>query len=785
MRWFPERRQVVWFWALVSLVALILAWPVLRPGYALFWGTPLFQFIPWRWLAWLQLREGAFPWWNPYAGLGTPLFANYQTALLYPPTWITLLGAWAGGVAGMAYAHGWVMVLHWLWSAWGMARFARNQGLSPWGAWLSGLVFAFSGYSVARAGIFPSMNAAMSWSPWVLWAVDGLAREPQGRRALVLALVLGMQLLSGHAQTTWYTGVLAASWWLWVRWQHGGRQTLGDARGWIWGALGLGLALLLAAGQLAATGEYTLFSQRSGGLPEEFALQYSFWPWHYLNLLHPRMFGHPATGNVWGYGAAWEDALYLGVLPLLLAGYALFTQARRHRFWWGVLVVTQFLALGWFTPVYPWLYRYIPTFSVFQAPTRWHLLTTVALAYLAGAGLDAWQRPGKKGAYWVRLAVTAAGGTWVTSAFLALTSSDQRLTTLAWGWSAFGFWLMGGLWLWLRAAPGPQFPGRPLLVLLWTALDLMVNQQGWLPVTSWETYVQAPKEVEVARELVGSGYAWLPAEDAYLLLYQDLLVFATFTPPRPLALARRALLPNVNLFDRIPVVNAFDPLLPARYVELVTLLNELPQPARERMLDRLAVRLVVLRDEASPKGVVYRGRSGPPPVQWFSQGEWVPDSGETLEYLRAAALQGGPVWTDRLRLAGEGVPLPDTNASEARDQARVHFRRQLTGAWEIQVEAPRAGFLLVVQNAYPGWQAWVNGQPVRWYRAEHSLMAVPVPPGQVEVRLVYRPSWAVRVAMAWQALTWVGMGIWFVWDRRISSQARLGEATLSLSGRED
>ena len=41
---------------------------------------------------WEVLRRsaeaGAFPWWDPTVQCGTPYFANLQTQLLWPPTWL-------------------------------------------------------------------------------------------------------------------------------------------------------------------------------------------------------------------------------------------------------------------------------------------------------------------------------------------------------------------------------------------------------------------------------------------------------------------------------------------------------------------------------------------------------------------------------------------------------------------------------------------------------------------------------------------------------------------------
>jgi hypothetical protein len=97
-----------------------------------------------------------------------------------------------------------------------------------------------------------------------------------------------------------------------------------------WGWLGLAVvfATLLAVAQLLPTAEYLLQSQRAGAVEYEFAMTYSFWPWRFLTLLAPGLFGSPASGDYWGYANYWEDAVYIGLLPFLLGLLlALLTQA--------------------------------------------------------------------------------------------------------------------------------------------------------------------------------------------------------------------------------------------------------------------------------------------------------------------------------------------------------------------------------------------------------------------------------------------------------------------------
>ncbi|HWQ84397.1 MAG TPA: hypothetical protein VN363_07515, partial [Anaerolineales bacterium] len=407
----------------IWLAPFMLLAPVILSGKALFWGTPALQFIPWQAYAWDTLLHGELPLWNPWLGMGAPLVANYQSALFYPPNWLGLAAYAAGGVAALAWIQAPLAALHLAWAGWGMAKLARSLGLGPLPQTVAGLAFALSGYLVARLH-FLSITFTVAWLPWVLLGAVALVQPRRDWQAyLRLAASLGMMLLAGHAQLSWYTVLLAGLLAGWLAWHTPAAETGWQIRlkvvGNVWLKLaGAGiLALALSAIQLLPTAEYLLQSQRAGAVSFETGLDYSYWPWHFLTLLAPGLFGSPAQGTYWGFANYWEDAVYIGLLPLLLGLGVLLkrnstTASPGQRavivFFRWLVPVTILLALGENTPVFPWLYRNIPTFDMFNAPARWIIYLILGLALLAGFGVQRWRRPTGRGLYWTRLATMGA-----------------------------------------------------------------------------------------------------------------------------------------------------------------------------------------------------------------------------------------------------------------------------------------------------------------------------------------------------------------------------------------
>ncbi len=69
----------------------------------------------------------------------------------------------------------------------------------------------------------------------------------------------------------------------------------------------------------------------------------------------------------------------------------------------------------------------------------------------------------------------------------------------------------------------------------------------------------------------------------------------------------------------------------------------------------------------------------------------------------------------------------------------------------LRVQAPARGFLYLADTIYPGWTAWVGGEPAELLRANYAFRAVEVPAGESEVTFEYRPRsirWGAALSLA-------------------------------------
>jgi Bacterial membrane protein YfhO len=96
------------------------------------------------------------------------------------------------------------------------------------------------------------------------------------------------------------------------------------------------------------------------------------------------------------------------------------------------------------------------------------------------------------------------------------------------------------------------------------------------------------------------------------------------------------------------------------------------------------------------------------------------------------------------------------------------------GDIRVDVDAGRAGLLVLAVNRYPGWEATVDGRDATIVRADHAFQGVAVPAGRHSVRLRYRPgSFTLGLALTLAGLALCGL-LWLApaWRARRPSFTR-------------
>lgn len=745
-----------WPWLTVAVGPWILLGPTLLSGRVLFWGTPLLQFVPWHEFALRSLRAGYLALWNPLVGMGAPLLANYQSALLYPPNWLL-------AIVGVPWGEGLLVALHLAWAGLGMAVLGRRLGMSRLSQAITGVSFGLSGFLVARSGFF-SINATVAWLPWVIVGVDKLASAPSGwfrpvdRWAYPAAIgAFSLQWLAGHAQLAWYSLILAIVWTAWRSAASNGRQAVAKA----FARLGLVLAVsfLIDSPQLLPTLEYLRDSQRAASVGRELALTYSFWPWRFLGLVAPGLFGSPVQGDFWGYGNFWEDAIYVGVLPFLLAVGAGWRGLRgrepKHglvRLLLGLSAVSIVLALGKNTPIFVFLFDHVPTFALFQAPTRWTLWLVFALSLLAGFGAEAWKPAAGWGLYWMRLGTAGAamigvaawlGRGWVPGVAPSFVRSLVLLSGV--------LFLSGVVGLTRKDQPGVWWKAAVILLVL---ADLLVADRGLNPSTQPSLYRPARL---FAAQVQGGERIYMTPDVEYAYKFFRAFRFDSFQPSFDWAEVRKVGLPNTAMLDGIQSASNFDPLVPARYSQWMGSLANLDPGRRDVLLGLMDVGLVADR-KTSGDLPAYSAVPGAARARVVYQARWVRTPSEALDQLMLGEVD--PQTTVVFEGPHEVTPVASRGTSSVSWAANPNPNGAV-----LNVSSSTAGWLVISQIYYPGWRATIDGIPVPLLRADYLFAGLALPAGEHVVKLEYRPV-SFYAGLVLCLLGLVGLGLVTRWSRR-------------------
>ncbi|MCE9590723.1 MAG: hypothetical protein K8S99_09390 [Planctomycetes bacterium] len=343
------------------------------------------QFLPDRDFGFSQMRQGRLPLWNPYVYGGTPYFAGFQSALLYPPNWLHL-------VLQPVAAINWGIALHVFTAGYFTYLWCRGRGASACGAAMGGVMFMFGGsyFLHIYAGHLTNL-CVMVWAPLLLLSIEKLAQTGAMKWCLSGVAALAMAILAGHPQYVYYTGIVTLLYasLLMTRSKH--RLALGG--GYV--AIFVGASLITAV-QLLTGAEATGESVRSGRVSYEFASMFAFPPENLLTFFVPNIFGALTTydnpgGEMEYFGRChlWEMSVFVGVSGLAIAVYGLIAGWRRNILLIILATILVILAMGRHLPLYRPLYDYLPLYGSFRGVSKFIFFLPLILAALASTGFDA------------------------------------------------------------------------------------------------------------------------------------------------------------------------------------------------------------------------------------------------------------------------------------------------------------------------------------------------------------------------------------------------------------
>jgi hypothetical protein len=765
-RWWPP----LGFFALTLLLFAPVLFTSQRLVLSTLIGDLASQFVYWRSFGFGELRQGNLALWNPYVYSGTPYFSAFQSALLYPPNWLHLC-------LPLEKACNWNFALHVFLMGWFTHLWVSRHRLHPLACFVAGVLTMLGGAFFLHifAGHLTNVDA-LTWMPLLLLAVDGLlentsaagrVRRDETMWVLLGALAVAMQLLAGHPQTVFRSGVAVMLYAvLRVCALHGAtrNERLRSAVGVLLLYVG---ALALTAVQILPGLEMAGESSRQAGITLKVAAMLSLPPENLLTLFLPDFFGNGTSVSYWGRWYGWETIPFVGIVGLLLATMGMW-QALRERKWvyLAIPLVLIVLALGAYTPLFPLLFHFVPGFNKFRVNAEFIAPASLFLAYLAALGLNALLKNPPRS--WAWPAATAVLG----GVFLIAGWQIQRAaTSLSRQWVGVMQAMEHSKETYLSASVyhDPAFlmhAGQMASAQVLVAAGLCLAMALLVAVSRrWPRAICGVALLAVL-EMAWFARGHLPTFELSALRQPTVEAFFTANPP---SVAERVLNiehPNSGLRFGAYDIWAYDPIVLGRYAQFMAWTQSQNPDTAEMYVDFkhlhplyriLRLRYVFLTEN----GEVRVGQAAQPPLpQVLLAPEYA------VEQSRAAvfAAMNRKDFDPRREVILESEPQPRP-AKGARGFAKV--TRQGTDFLEIEAQTDKPTMLLVTDSYSNGWKAWgMEGSAQQEYSvlpANYVLRAIPLEAGHHRICMEYVPrgftvgKWISLVALVLYLGAWVGI----------------------------
>jgi hypothetical protein len=732
---------------LYSGLALLFFLPALLPGQGLFGTDYLAGTYPFHDAIADQIRSGQLPRWIPYVFGGLPVFANPGST--FYPVW--LLGALILPPARLMVL---VFLVQFTVAGVGMYILLRELDVRRWVALLGGFVFQFTGILVSTVYAGHDGRAIVATlAPLFFFFLHRTVRTGSLGAAAGAAATLACALLSFQIQSNYYLLLAGLLWGIFllvalrVRGRALGRRL----------ALGFGavaVAFALASVNFLPFLEYVEASPRGeGGRGYEYAVSWAMAPSELASLAVPEWDGasvmDPNTGEALfppyrGPNPFKLHTEYVGALALLLLGLGAW-YSRKDRYWWFFAALAAFaltISFGGHTPIYRLYYELLPGTRRFRAPSIAFFLVPLALTVMAGLTLERLARlrveeEGRRAARRrepgddlgrARSAALAAVG--LGGLFLVLGAGMSDDAGRGAGLVRFGVFLAltaGLIWAWLAGRLATA--GLVVILGLVTVGDLWsVGRRFFHTVSPPRVWFQADDVVYAIQDRPEAGRTWvLPVGAQYRGTGNFLMVHDIEQAGGEHGNALQRWLEYAGAGEEVYTDwhNFLGPSPVFRQAANVRWIVSMVQ--LEGAQQFAGVRLI----HGGPSALVYEDPAALPRAYLVGRAR-VTEPGGALDVMRS------PDFDPRQEAILHEAPPMTLADGPVAGEARITSRRDDEVRLTVKVDRP--ALLVLAENYYPGWQAWVNGESAPVLLANHTFRAVAVPAGEHDVVFRFRPT---------------------------------------------
>jgi hypothetical protein len=557
---------------------------------------------------------------------------------------------------------------------------------------------------------------------------------------------------------------------------------------------------LLAAFQLIPCLELFSHSIRGRGLSFHEATTWSFSPKDVLLFFFNDAYGYFINKEKYWSNQCWLKTLYTGGLPFILS-IIYFSLGRGRKLFAALIVISVFLSLGQYNPLYSLLFNYVPLFGGLRYPVKFLYIAILTLAITSGLGFQALR--GQLHAARIKKMLLALS---CLSALLLLLLTLQHETLEGllklWGFDfpaynylsinlfhakRFLFYcIVFLLLLWAGCESGWKKWAAALLIICLTAdlfgimgfygkektadyfektriEEIITADRGW-----FRTFSTAKTTAQDSTVLIAGASPFEALKEKHLptmaMLYDihDMwgldVIRLQRTDDLYGAFITRASIDDTNLLELYGVkyVISIIPLKNRSCFELVSARLEGLPGDREELANKNTIKLYQNR--------AFHGRA------WLVKNYRVLAAKEILPALLAKSFH-----PDQEAFLEE-QPRWESGAANTLKREEVSILSEDNNAVRLRVSVPQQSLLVVSDTWYPGWKAMVYpaqnstversaGVQKKIMRTNFAFRSIALEPGEHEVHFMYEPA-SVKIGVVISLLTIVGIVLWFYMRRR-------------------
>jgi hypothetical protein len=699
-------------------------------------------------------QAGSLPLWDRHMASGFPIMAGLQSAVFYPLT----LGFY---LLPFSAAIQFTFVIHYLIAASGGYCLFRSWNYPIQIALIGAVLLTFGGTTVSLTNLLNHFQSAV-WLPWIVLFWERAVTTRRWSDIAIFSCVSACQLLAGSPEIFALTlGLLVLDT---IRLEREQRiRSFLAALAVLMGSIGMIVGLGMV--QLLPTAELISLSRRDQPIPASEALGWSLRPASLLGLLLPTLEADPSLSvgirMLFAQSVPFLLSHYMGVITVFgLCCWFRAAHLKERIFLLVIIGCSLLLAFGSFTPIYPFLYEWVPAFRVMRFPEKYFYLTFALLLFAVVRGLRQMTQEERSNSPWVISSVILAA--WLL-VYITFRIHPQFLADLL-----------------QPPPPPPQIApsANPktiaaILVILEKQVAiafvlaglLCLNRFGAVRDSLWHALLvltvffdlsSANKPLHFLREatLIENAPRIIDkrSRDPSRLFYyppgQNLhpsYVRVSGSPDHAKAteIAINNLLPNAGMLHGFEYFQDIDALGRRSYTDFLHFINALPNERRGQLLAAANVEHVVSFHELNVRGLelvqefpehysrLYRIAEAVPRIYIATQAIHDPDPKRTLDRISSEGFD-----LRRQVVLDAPVQLEPTGVFEGHTAVEEYRNHRV----EITAELNRAGILVLTDAYHPGWKVRVDGREQKVLRANYLFRGVELSAGKHKVEFSYEPE---------------------------------------------